>query len=114
MIGYQKRAWNPDKPVDFTGKMLEESFELYDLDKDPGEKNNLFKSQSKLAAGIWAGYLKEVENLKKRYRALHGKNSGTGLEVADDISPELLEILKQVGYLNDTQDKKTPETKKGK
>jgi arylsulfatase A-like enzyme len=115
LVGYQKRAWDPSRSVDFTGEKLKERYELYDLDQDPNEKENLFDRQPKLAAGIWTGYLKEMERLKRRYRELHGTDAGTGLEEADDTPPELLEKIKQVGYIDGARDQTPKErTEKGK
>jgi len=94
LIGLQKRAWSDQNPIDFTGKMLEESYELYDLNKDPSERENLFLSQPKLAEGLLSGYGEEIGRLQQRHRELYKDENRSATQVPENLK----EKIEQSGY----------------
>jgi len=70
---------------------IESTVELYDLEKDPGEKNNLF-AQNLPAKDELLDYLKEI--MKEMDQA----KRRTGRE--EKISEEMLEKLRTLGYID--------------
>lgn len=95
-IGFQKRVWSSENPIDFTGNLLEEAYELYDLDQDPEEQNNLIGRRRKLADTMREGYEMERMRLQEFHKVLH---EGAAPKKARDLSPEMVKRLQQEGYL---------------
>ncbi len=48
LITIQERLWSRDNPTDFTGDLIRQSHELYDLKTDPGERKNLYPAREDL------------------------------------------------------------------
>lgn len=65
--------------------------ELYDLDQDPHELNNLYRHQKVLA-----------RSLHERLRSLLGRYPTAHLSLASAVSPEVVEQLSALGYVTGT------------
>ncbi|MBW2726069.1 MAG: sulfatase [Deltaproteobacteria bacterium] len=64
----------------------ERSFELFDLDEDPGETNNLFEAMPR-----------EAETLASQLRDWRARSSSSGF--AETVDPEAAAALKALGYV---------------
>ncbi len=62
--------------------------ELYDLERDPGERENIYQKQRALAA-----------RLRQELAALEQRFSGKSGASAEGVSPEALERLQSLGYI---------------
>jgi hypothetical protein len=95
-IGFQRRKWSNDNPGDFTGEVLEERFELYDMKEDPEEKENLYGSRPKIAENIRKGYEKELERMARHRLNLVGDQAGEGRSIS--VPEDIRKKLEGLGY----------------
>lgn len=90
LIVHQARTWSPDRPIDFTGTILEEKAELFDLAGDPEEKKDLAGERPDLMKRLLTGYREE---LRRMARYAKGR-AGTAVELPE----ALLQKIRDVGY----------------
>ncbi len=94
LITTQKRSWSREKPNDFTGQLIEERHELYDLEKDSGEKENLFQKRRDAFRKMDSLRKAQLEELRKAY----GKLRPAGREPARSVPDGLRELIEGAGY----------------
>jgi len=96
LIDTQSRTWSPGRPADFTGPLLTESWELYDLRADPGEKRNLFPERKDLFEKMRAERDRLYEKMRGIYAARRREAEDRGARAVPD---ELRKRLEQAGYI---------------
>jgi arylsulfatase A-like enzyme len=96
LITTQKRAWSPEKPIDFTGGLIAERHELYDLAADPSETRNLQSERKDLLKK--ALDVREVlfEEMRGLYLELRNPSAADPRSIPEDVMRRLL----RAGYLH--------------
>lgn len=95
LIGFEMRRWSRANRIDFTGELLEKRIELYDLSRDPGEKNDLAESDPKLTEQMLLNYYSELQRMREMHGKIHGSS---GQKSATDVPEDIQSKLNQVGY----------------
>jgi DNA-directed RNA polymerase specialized sigma24 family protein len=78
--------------------------ELYDLEKDPGEKQNAVSSNRELAGQMRAELEKAIQKLDEKRRRLLEKHDGTGHDTENWQDPadqkRIKKKLRSLGYMD--------------
>jgi arylsulfatase A-like enzyme len=95
MIGIEKRRWSRKNRIDFTGDLIENSLELYDVFKDPGERNDLLQVNAKLAEQMLQNYYGELERMQGFHEKIHGTS---GRKNATQVPEDIQRKIEGTGY----------------
>jgi len=96
LITRQERAWSAENPIEFTGALVSESHELYDLDADPGETRNLHPGRSDLFEKLETARGRLFEEMRRIYTELHRAGDADARSLPEDVKQR----LRKAGYLH--------------
>lgn len=92
LITVQKREWSPDRPLDFTGRLIEEHHELFDLGVDGGESINLAERRSDLLERMLEKRSELFGRLKGEYEKIRQGGAARPVEVPEALRDRLDEL----------------------
>jgi len=96
LIKIERRKWSPDNAIDFNGELLEESYELYNIDDDPNELNNLYSSAPEMAEVVMRAYEKELDRMAIHRAKIN--EAGPINRSSQDLPEWMTDRLEQLGY----------------
>jgi len=94
LISVQKREWSPERPLDFTGSLIEEKHELFDLKQDGGEGRDIAGQRRDLLERMLETRGELFRELKAEYEKIRRSGGTLPQEIPDSIR----EKLKALGY----------------
>jgi|GEM_PF-1154396 len=97
LITCQRRKWSPERPLDFTGALLDERHEIYDLENDPQERRNLFDERPDLFQRLDGVRRLIFDRMREVYRARHRSPGDTGTPLRE-VPEKIKKDLEGIGY----------------